>query len=315
MASRKNDELRARTVSGSVNLYDNQKCLGTSEDKAIAARLGGHNYNILNNQSRHEIYLTNLRHDDHFVDRNNNHTRHFIGARRRKYDDGGRLYDASVRSDPRGMMFEILKCPEDHARVVEKGNLALEHKMAQIENPQDFAAFQRRRLDFRPPTGDKRYTIHNRQYANAVPKFHPRRCEKEQFLQERKDSLRRSASLPTMYQSASALKAEVDNDSRKSASQRQTESANFASCRTANTYAASIDSTLLGKELSDRQQYCSVNRLENHDFAITKKNNHFSGKDKLTRTDAYYMRPRLAQTNNSVKYDIINNERRFFQYS
>jgi len=315
MASRKNDELRARTVSGSVNLYDEQKCLGTAEDKAIAARLGGHNYNILNNQSRDEIYLTNLRHDDHFVDRKNYHTRHFVGARRRKYDDGGALYEATVRSDPRKMMWECLKCPEEHPRVVEKGNLHLEHKMAQIENHQDFAAFQRRRLDFRPPTGDKRHSINNRKYANAVEKFHPRIATKENFLAERSSSLARSSSVPTMFQSASALRAEVEQDARKSASQRQTESANFAGTRTANTYSASVDSTSLGAELASRQQYASVNRLENHDFAITKKNNHFSGKDKLTRTDAYYMRPRFAQTNNSVKYDIINNERRFFQYS
>merc|ERR1719198_1786152 len=149
-------------------------------------------------------------------------------------------------------MWECLKCPEDHARVVEKGNLNLEHKMAQIENFQDFAAFQRRRLDFRPPTGDKRYTINNRKYANAVDKFFPRVAGKDQFLQERADSLRRSASLPTMYQSSSALRAEIDDDARKSISQRQTESANFASCRTANTYASSVDTTFLGKELTER---------------------------------------------------------------
>jgi len=315
MASRKNDQLRARTVSGSVNLYDNQKCLGTAEDKAIAARLGGHNYNILNNQSKHEIYLTNLRHDDHFVDRKNQHTRHFIGARRRKYDDDGRLYDASVRTDPRMMMWECLKCPEEHPRIVEKGNLHLEHKMAQIENYQDFAAFQRRRLDFRPPTGDKRYTINNRKYANAVDKFFPKVVSKDQFLSQRPESLSRSASLPTMYQSACAIRGEIEDDARKSVTQKQTESANFASCRTANTYASSVDTTMLGHELANRQGYCSVNRIENHDFAVTKKNNHFSGNDKLTRTDAYYMRPRLCQTNNSVKYDIINNERRFYQYS
>jgi hypothetical protein len=199
--------------------------------------------------------------------------------------------------------------------VVEKGNLTLEHKMSQIENHQDFAAFQRRRLDFRPPTGDKRYTINNRQYANAVDKFHPQIMSKEQFLAERPGALRRSASVPTMYQTASALHDEIDRDARKSAAQRQTESANFASCRTANTYQASIDSTVQGQELSAKQRHASVNRLENHDFAITKKNNHFSGKDKLTRTDAYYMRPRLGQTNNSVKYNIINNERRFYRYS
>jgi len=40
----------------------------------------------------------------------------------------------------------------------------------------------------------------------------------------------------------------------------------------------------------------------------------FSSQDKLTRADPFFMRPRLGQTMNSVKYDIINNERRWFKY-
>jgi len=55
-------------------------------------------------------------------------------------------------------------------------------------------------------------------------------------------------------------------------------------------------------------------RLENHDFAVARKNNHFSSQDKLTRADPYFMRPRLGITNNSVKYDIVNNERTWFKY-
>ena len=58
-----------RTVSGSVNLYDDQKCIGNAEDKTIAAMLGGHSYNPINH--REELYFPNLRHDSHFVDRSN----------------------------------------------------------------------------------------------------------------------------------------------------------------------------------------------------------------------------------------------------
>lgn len=315
MASRKNDELRARTVSGSVNLYDNQKCLGTAEDKAIAARLGGHNYNIINNQTRDEIYLTNLRHDDHFVNKDNHHTRHLMGARRRKYNDGGDLYTVSVRNDGRSMMWDVMKCPDEHPRILEKGDFRMEQAMNQIENWQDFGAFQRRRADFRPRTGDKRYTLNNARYAHCLDKFHPRISDKKSWLAERGESMRKSQSTPSMREYASQLSEVIAQDARKDATQRQTESAQFAGCRTANTYSHSVDTTKLGADLKSQQQYCSINRLENHDFAITKKNNHFSGKDKLTRADAYYLRPRFAQTNNSVKYDILNNERRFYQYS
>ena len=49
MASAANDALCERTVEGSVNYYDNQNCKGTSNEKAIAARLGSMTYNIMSN--------------------------------------------------------------------------------------------------------------------------------------------------------------------------------------------------------------------------------------------------------------------------
>jgi hypothetical protein len=104
-------------------------------------------------------------------------------------------------------------------------------------------------------------------------------------------------------------------DPRKETSQRQTESAHFAPWVSANTYATSMDATNQGKRMAMSQQHCSVNRLENHDFGITRKNNHYSSADKLTRSDALFMRPRLGITNNSVKYDILSNERKWFKYS
>ena len=62
---------------------------------------------------------------------------------------------------------------------------------------------------------------------------------------------------------------------------------------------------------------------------ITRQNNHYSSQDKLTRADPFYMRPRVGgslllffssgysdsfgvgDTLNSVKYDIITNQRPF----
>ena len=57
MASNKNDMLNTRTVSGSVNLYDEQKCIGNAEDKTIAAMLGGHSFNIVH-QSLAPVFLS-----------------------------------------------------------------------------------------------------------------------------------------------------------------------------------------------------------------------------------------------------------------
>merc|ERR1719335_1899093 len=113
---------------------------------------------------------------------------------------------------------------------------------------------------------------------------------------------------------AGSLERAVQMDTRKETSQRQTESAHFAPWMSANTYATSMDNHENGRRMAATHEHCSVNRVENHDFGITRKNNHYSSADKLTRADAMYMRPRLATTNNSVKYDIISNERKWFKY-
>ena len=58
--------------------------------------------------------------------------------------------------------------------------------------------------------------------------------------------------------------------------QLQTESANYAHCRTANTYAMSLSTTDLGERHKLQQSRPSLQRAENYDFAITRKNNSWS---------------------------------------
>ena len=55
--------------------------------------------------------------------------------------------------------------------------------------------------------------------------------------------------------------------------------------------------------------------VPNYDFSVIRKNNNYSSEDKLLRSDSYYRKPRLAVTNNSVKYDMITNEVLPFKYS
>jgi len=45
-----------------------------------------------------------------------------------------------------------MKCPEDHPRDLDKGDLRMELQMAQMENHQSFQDFQKRRLEMRPGT-------------------------------------------------------------------------------------------------------------------------------------------------------------------
>jgi len=92
-----------------------------------------------------------------------------------------------------------------------------------------------------------------------------------------------------------------------------TESAHFAPRMTGASLALSM-ATPMGREHVNNQRHCSVSRVENHDFGVTRANNHFSSVDKLTRSDPYFMKPRVGVTNNSVKYDILSNERKWFKY-
>mmetsp|Transcript_49149 Transcript_49149/g.111358 ORF Transcript_49149/g.111358 Transcript_49149/m.111358 type:complete len:135 (-) Transcript_49149:6-410(-) len=125
-----------------------------------------------------------------------------------------------------------------------------------------------------------------------------------------------SSSAPSLSLTAPArsLAQAMQDDVRKEASQRQTESSHFAPVMSNNSYSSSLETTSKGKDFSSKQRHLSMSRIENYDFAVSRKNNHFSRKDKLTRDDGFFNRPRLAITNNSVKYDIVNNERKWFRY-
>lgn len=73
MSSPQNDRLRLRTALGSVNYYNQHMCMGTSREKAYAARSGGHNYDPISNES--VTYLPHLRTNEHYIDDNNKLTR------------------------------------------------------------------------------------------------------------------------------------------------------------------------------------------------------------------------------------------------
>lgn len=305
MASLKNDGLLARTVEGSLNYYDSHRGCGTAADKGLAARLSGHTYNIINNTDRHEMYLQELRNSDHFVDQKGRHTVHFIGARRRPF-----------ASDERGLMTKCLSGPDEHPRKRVLEQRRTEIQLAQVESSQDYGSFQERCNQLFDPLPPKRYSINNRQYANEIDKVVSKRSNKAEFLNRRGEKMLMSTSAPSLSLAdpAGSLAHAARADARKEASQRMTESASVAPWQSANTYSTSMDATAVGRQLQAEQRNLSVTRVLNHDFGVTRKNCHYSSQDKLTRADPFFMRPRLGATSNSVKYDIVNNEQRWFRY-
>jgi len=286
MASAKNDALRARTVEGSINLYDDQKTIGTAADKAIAARLSGYNYNILSNKEKDEVYLRELRCGDHYVDKNNRATQAWWD-RRRKFP-----------RDQREPIRVAMQSVEDHPKVREREARRLELQLVQAEHAQDFGSFQKRRRDFRPPTPPRRYCLNDK-----VKKLNPDTAPLEQW------KIKRSESVPVVTTSAAASTGRYPRSE-----QILNESASLAKVPQSNTYTHSLYNSIEGENIREAQRYRSLDRVRDYDFSVTRKNNHWSNENKLTRSDAYYLRPRFGMTHNSVKYDIITNNQRNFCY-
>jgi len=305
MATYKNDALLKRNIEGSFNYYDWHKGIGTAGDKGIASRLGGHSYNIISGQDRHEIYMPELRHNEHFVDKKGRHTAHFFGPRRRKFEQ-----------DERKLVPDCFTMQADHPREQIVADMRTQKGLAQLENPQSFKAYKERTESMFGTPAPKRHTINDKRYANEIEKFNPKLTSRSQWEQRRGDVMTLSASAPnlSLVNPAQSLGRAVRADARKEASQRLTESAHFAPWQSANTYGVSLEATGAGREHAAAQTHLSVARLENHDFGITRKNNHYSSQDKLTRSDPFFMKPRSGITNNSVKYNLVSNERLWFKY-
>mmetsp|Transcript_15374 Transcript_15374/g.35975 ORF Transcript_15374/g.35975 Transcript_15374/m.35975 type:complete len:253 (+) Transcript_15374:88-846(+) len=252
MASPKNDALVARSCEGSLNYYDNHRSRATAADKGLAARLGGHSYNILNNSEQDEVYFKELRHDDHFLDKNGRHTAHWFGCRRR-----------ALPREQKDSLKESLRQPDSHPRDSALAQRRRDMQLANMEHPASFRGFQNRCQELQCVDAPKRVPAESgARSASVTERLQPRVSDRAAWLDRRSQSV--SSSLRANQQPA--------------------------------------------------PRYHSTHRVENHDFAVTKKNNHFSGQDKLTRSDAYFTPPKLSSNSNSVKYDIVSNERRVFVY-
>ncbi|CAE7497549.1 hypothetical protein AK812_SmicGene3746 [Symbiodinium microadriaticum] len=256
-------------------------------------------------KDRDEIYFRNLRHDEHYIDKKGRHTAAFFGARRRKF-----------APDERHHIRDCMTLQDSHPREKFLPQRRTEIQLAQIENSGSYQGFKERTASMFDDTIPKRYSISNSRYANEQAKLQAKRTSKAEFRARRGETVTHSASCPSLHLTApeQSLDRSMRGDTRKEVSQLQTESAHFAPWMSYNTLSGSIDGTAAGRAHAAAQKHLSVSRLENFDFGVARANNHYSAADKLTRADPFYMRPRVGDSQNSVKYDIITNERRWFKY-
>merc|ERR1719262_1114807 len=180
-----------------------------------------------------------------------------------------------------------------------------------MENFQSYRGFQDRRRQCRPETPEARRTLDPSNKQPTVGRVTEcKQISKPMFMEMRSAH---ASSMPNL-RSQSLTRLNLEHRPEASAHQLQNESANYAHCRTANSYAMSLSTTELGERHKLVQSRNSLQRADNYDFGITRHNNNYSSEDKLLRGDPYYMKPKLAVTNNSVKYDILTNQRKNFWY-
>jgi hypothetical protein len=297
MASRQNDMLNERTLDGTVNLYDSGLSRGTATEKGLAARMGGHTWNIITGSDKHEAYFAQVRNPRHPL---------FLGDQRRK-----------VPVDPRGMVKTCLTAPDAHPRHVAMDQRRKEIQLAQTENSFSYKGFQDRCRQLFPDHPAKKYSLEDGRFCLETEKLGTRQAAtKQEWAKRRGETMSHSISCPSLdlRNRAASLDHAMRQDPRKRVSQLLTESDHHAPRKTACFLANSKDLTAEGRHSAAQQSRLSAQRVENHDFSVTRQNNHFSGGDKLTKGDAYFAAPQHGRTTNSVKYDIVTNQRRWFKY-
>jgi len=285
-----------RTSDGSINFYDGGKSRGTACDKGLAARMGGHTWNIINGEDKTEVYFCGLRNPEHPF---------FLGDARAKFP-----------VDPRSLVKTCLRAPDSHPRHEAMHQRRKEVQMAQTENSFSYRGFQNRCSELFPASPPKRYSIENKRYCYEVEKMRPKQATKQDWAKRRGETMTHSISCPSLdlRNRAGSLDHAMREDPRKQASQLQTESDHHAPRITPYNIAMSKDASAEGRAAAAKQSRLSVHRIEPGDYSVTKKNNHYSGADHLTKGDPYFMKPQHGRITNSVKYDIINNQRKWFKY-
>eukprot|EP00933_Yihiella_yeosuensis_P051421 TRINITY_DN49350_c0_g1_i1.p1 TRINITY_DN49350_c0_g1~~TRINITY_DN49350_c0_g1_i1.p1 ORF type:complete len:349 (+),score=33.94 TRINITY_DN49350_c0_g1_i1:82-1128(+) len=141
-------------MNSTLNHYDGHRTICTLEDKAIAARLSGHTWNIINNKDEHEIYLRHARSDEHYVDEKGNTSSAWIEKKKRvPHPVGG-----NAGANWSGHITESLKCPSTPSRDQAEsqpphpGSKRQLTQLLQSSAPRDFALYAARKNEVTPRT-------------------------------------------------------------------------------------------------------------------------------------------------------------------
>eukprot|EP00439_Symbiodinium_sp_Y106_P077180 s315_g16.t1 len=307
--------------------YDGHKTICTPEDKGVAGRLGGHTWNILTNSDKHELYLTQARSRDHYINDKGEITSVWFDRRRRVPHSVRGLEGANWSANVK----ESLLCPGTPPKPGPPSK-APRNQLLQASAPRDFALYTARRREVVPPTpehsGHLDRTLGTDQarlrdsWTPRAPKvvdrkeWTPRRGEARMELKPPKEE--------EMFSSVGQLRAESHIDVQQGSFAQQLGSSR-ESCDISGAWkVVDISGSGLPSALFSHRSSVGTPRLPeqrvNHSqsrmegFSQREISNWALGDDKLLRKDPFCMRPMQQPNNSGVKYDIITNERSKFWY-
>jgi len=313
MASKRNDELNEFTVSGSVNLYDNQRCQATAQEKYQASRISGHRWNILTNRDENEVYFPNARNGDHFVDDRNAATSDWWPRRARTMRPGS---EDSYNLDSRQTIacFQSEKPPESRKYAdLERTN----RQLAQATFSTSFRDYQdamhSRFSTLTPrsrPEQDKVIPAPALPFNKRLRDPNPQKREahrvmaKTLFTPRRFDEASRGTKGPTYSAPPTVRDMFSSNMDQVRAEAIDTLSPNFVDS------VMKSDGSAVASAIGNRTKHSSF-RIDS--FKVTEIAG-WTNKDQVLRDDPYYSKPIQRTGNSCVKYDIISGRRKDFWY-
>lgn len=308
--------------------YDGHRTICTLEDKALAARLGGHSWNIINNSDKHEIYLPHARSSEHYVDDKGNTTSAWLDRKKRVSRPGAGGDEGANYS---GEVTEVLRCP----RSPSVHNARQTRQLCQASAPGDFALYSARRSQAMPGTPhrpgalDRLLPAGNQMRMRDIATPRITQVVQRQDWTPRRGEPRREPKTPReeeLFSTVDQLRAESHFDikdktfaellpPRGAATPRSTPrgSSGAPVDSAARVAAAHSGRTIYGtpRHPEDRVKH-SKSRIEN--YAHREISSWTLSQDKLTRNDPFVMKPMQQSNNSGVKYNIITNERSNFWY-
>mmetsp|Transcript_52788 Transcript_52788/g.123463 ORF Transcript_52788/g.123463 Transcript_52788/m.123463 type:complete len:326 (-) Transcript_52788:92-1069(-) len=318
--------------------YDGHRTLCTADEKAVAARIGGHTWNIISNDEKHEIYMRESRNPDHFLDKEGRGSSCWFDRKRLVLAETGEV----VRASGSAAMASTLKCPTSDAKdSARRRKMAMQHLCQATAGP-DYglytALLSARDQDSRSSAAGSRATSRAtsaRESQGSRAKTGARIVSRAEWTPRRGEQMPAAKNPPAeheMFGSLDQMACETHVNIRDAGFQdaiysarrgkpvlHGTTAVQLAASLPAPRVARQGDEAPAGappptqiKEAADRTRF-SRHRLEPKCLRDATLNNAHET-DRALRKDAFYVMPMLQAGSSSAKYDIVTNRQREYWY-